>query len=108
MPPDPTLNYGTLRTETRGNVDRTIASLSGASQSLLAASPFGYRKRIILKNGAAAAAVHMNGGTAAIGAAGCMTLQPYEGVTLTGKDCPKGAITVIGTSTNYFSCFEGF
>lgn len=107
MPPNPAVNYTGLMTRTRGNVDRTITSLSGSSQTLVSASE-ALRKRLILKNGAAAAAINLNGGTAAIGGAGCLTLQPYEGLALYGDDCPKSAVTVIGTSTNYFSCFEGF
>lgn len=107
MPPDPHVNYVGSVTRTRGNVDRTITSLSGSSQQLCAASE-SLRKRLIFKNGAAVAALNLNGGTAAIGGAGCITLQPYEGLALYGKDCPKTAITVIGTSTNYFSCYEGF
>ena len=94
-------------TRVRGNVDRNITSLSGSSQSLLAASD-SLRKRIIFKNGAAIAAVHLNGGTAAIGGAGCITLQPYEGIALYGEDCPKAAMTVIGTAGQYFGCQEGF
>lgn len=84
--------------------DKTITSLSGSSQTLIAANAA--RKGLIIKNGAVAAAINILGGTAAIGGAGCMTLQPYEALVFTGPETPLAAITVIGTSTNYVSAFE--
>ncbi len=107
MPPNPSVNYSGLSNRTRGNVDRSIASLSGSSQALVPASE-ALRKRLIFKNGAAAAVLNLKGGTAVAGGANCVTLQPYEGLALYGQDCPKDAITVIGTSANYFNCLEGF
>lgn len=104
---DTQINTTGLVTRTRGDVDRNITSLTGASQTLLNASP-SLRKRIIFKNGAAIAAINLNGGTAAIGGAGSLTLQPYEGLALYGDDCPKSAVTVIGTAGQYFGCVEGF
>ena len=85
--------------------DKTITSLSGSSQTLIAANAA--RKSILFKNGATAVAVNILGGTAAIGGAGCMTFQAYEGFSLTGSDCPLGAITVIGSAANYIGAFEG-
>jgi len=85
--------------------DKTITSMSGSSQTLIAANAA--RKSILFKNGATAVAVNILGGTAAIGGAGCMTFQAYEGFSLTGADCPLGAITVIGTAANYIGAFEG-
>jgi hypothetical protein len=104
---DTQINTTGLVTRTRGDVDRNIPSLTGSSQTLLEASP-SLRKRIIFKNGAADAAINITGGTAAIGGAGSITLQPYEGIALTGDDCPKTAVTVIGTAGQYFGCVEGF
>ena len=85
--------------------DKTITSLSGSSQTLIAANTA--RKSLMFKNGANPVAVNILGGTAAIGGAGCMTFQAYEGFALTGADCPLGAITVIGTAANYIGAFEG-
>lgn len=85
--------------------DKTITSLSGSSQTLIAANSS--RKSLMFKNGASPVAVNILGGTAAIGGAGCMTFQAYEGFALTGADCPLGAITVIGTAANYIGAFEG-
>lgn len=102
-----TLSGGSI-TRTLGNVDRSITSLSGSSQTLLNAASRASRKRIIMKNGGTAAGVNLNGGTAAIGGAGTITLAAGEGLSLSGRDCPQGAITVIGTAAAYFSCFEGF
>jgi len=109
MPRDTQINNVGLVSRTRGNVDRGITSLSGSSQSLLdVGNQPRIRKRVIFKNGAAIAAINLNGGTAAIGGAGCITLQPYEGLALEGKDCPMAAVTVIGTAGQYFGCYEGF
>lgn len=102
---DVSINTTGLKTVTSGLIDRTITSLSGSSQTLANANPA--RKKLILKNGAANAGVNLKGGTAAIGDAETITLLPYEGLVLSGKECPLGAITVIGTSTNYFSAYEG-
>lgn len=103
---DPNVNREGLSTRVYGNIDRSITSLSGSSQLLMPAST-GQRKRIIFANGAATAAVNIKGGTAAIGGAGCITLQPYEKIAFTGDDCPMDAIYVIGTATFYFNAFEG-
>lgn len=103
---DTQINTAGLVTRTRGDVDRNITSLTGASQTLLEQSP-SLRKRVIFKNGAAIAAINLTGGTAAIGGAGSITLQPYEGIARYGDDCPKGPVTVIGTAGQYFGCIEG-
>lgn len=109
MPRDTQINTTGLVTRTRGDVDRSITSLTGSSQSLLGSGiDQRLRKRIIFKNGPAIAAINLNGGTAAVGGADCITLQPYEGLALDGKDCPMTAVTVIGTAAQYFGCYEGF
>ena len=106
---DTQVNRTGLVTRVRGNVDRTITSLTGSSQTLVPIPSSGVpRKRLVFKNGAANAALNLLGGTAAIGGAGCITLEPYEGLALYGEDCLNNAITVIGTVANYFSCYEGF
>ena len=84
--------------------DKTITSLTGSSQTLAAAAS---RKSLFIKNGAAAIGLNLLGGTAAIGGAGTTTLLAYEGLFLSGDDCPVGDITVIGTSTNYVTCYQG-
>lgn len=85
--------------------DKTITSATGASQTLMAANTA--RKSILIKNGASATGVNINGTTAAIGGAATMTLQPYESLFISGADCPTGAITVISTAAAYISAFEG-
>lgn len=84
--------------------DKTITSLSGSSQTLMAANSG--RRSLLIKNGDTNVAVNILGGTAAIGGAGCLTLQPYEALFLSGVDCPLGAITIIGTAAKYCSAFE--
>lgn len=85
--------------------DKTITSATGSSQTLAAANA--NRKSILIKNGASQTGVNINGGTAAIGGAATLTLQPYETLFMSGADCPVGAITVISTSSAYISAFEG-
>ena len=85
--------------------DKTITSATGSSQTLAAANAS--RKSILIKNGAAQTGVNINGGTAAIGGAATLTLQPFESLFLSGPDCPVGAITVISTATAYVSALEG-
>ena len=84
--------------------DKTVTSLTGTSQTLMAANAG--RKGLLVKNGATSVGINILGGTAAIGGAGTMTLQPFEGVAFVGAECPIGAITVVGTAANYCSAFE--
>lgn len=85
--------------------DKTITSATGSSQTLAASNSS--RKSIFIKNGASQTGVNINGGTAAIGGAATLTLQPFESLILTGADCPVGAITVISTAGAYISAYEG-
>lgn len=85
--------------------DKTITSASGSSQTLAASNTS--RRSLVIKNGASQTGVNILGTTASIGGAATITLQPFEGFTLTGSDCPTGAITVISTATAYISAFEG-
>lgn len=85
--------------------DKTITSATGSSQTLAASNAA--RKSILIKNGGSATGVNINGGTAVIGGAATITLQPFESLFLSGADCPVGAITVISTATAYVSAYEG-
>ena len=85
--------------------DKTITSATGSSQTLAAANAS--RKSILIKNGASQTGVNITGGTAAIGGAATLTLQPFETLYLSGADCPVGNITVISTASAYISAFEG-
>lgn len=105
-------SYGNVRTTAVTTVggsvtysDKTITNASGASQTLAAANAA--RKSILIKNGASQTGVNINGGTAAIGGAATLTLQPFETLFLSGADCPVGAITVISTASAYISALEG-
>lgn len=85
--------------------DKTIASLAGTSETLMAANA--NRKGIFIKAGAAAVTVNILGATAAAGAAGGnVTLSAYEKLELYGPMCPVGIIKVIGTAANYVTAFE--
>lgn len=84
--------------------DKTITSATGSSQPLAAANA--NRKALFVKNGASNTGVNLTGGVAAIGGAGTITLQPYEGLILEGGICPVGAVTVISTASAYVSAFE--
>ena len=84
--------------------DKTITSLSGSSQTLVAANAA--RKGVILKNGTNNAGVNILGGTAAIGGAGCMTFTAFDGAVLMAPACGAAAITVIGTPAAYFTAIE--
>lgn len=85
--------------------DLTITSATGSSETLAAANAG--RKSLLIKAGASQVGVNLLGGTAAIGGAETLTLQPYEALFLSGADCPVGAITVISTAAAYVSAFEG-
>ena len=102
MSSDPYVVTGSS-TVVAGTVDRSIISLTGVSQTVMLPEP--RRKRIIIKNGANSVAININGGTALIGAADCMTFQAYEGFEF--MDPPKGQINIIGTAANYCNIYEG-
>ena len=103
MSNDPYVNEGEVFTIPSGTVDRSITSLTGSSQTVMLPEP--RRKRIIIKNGANPVAININGGTAVIGAANCMTFQAYEGFEF--LDPPKGQINIIGTAVSYCNIYEG-
>jgi hypothetical protein len=85
--------------------DRSIANLSGASQQLAAANA---NRKILLVQcvGASPVGVNLGGGTAAMGVAGTITLQP-GGSILIDAAAPLGAITVIGTLNDDLTAYEG-
>ncbi len=85
--------------------DKTKTSLAGSSETLMAANAG--RRSLMIKNGGSPVAISLTGATAAIGGAGCITLQPYEGIFLSGADCPVGTITVIGSAGAYCGAYEG-
>lgn len=85
--------------------DRSIASMSGSSQQLMAANAS--RKILIIQNIAAAnIGVNLTGGTAAIGTAGTVTIVPGGNLIL-DQYPPTSIITVIGTSTQSVTAMEG-
>lgn len=86
-------------------VSRSIASLTGASQSLMVANA--KRKYLLIMNGSANnIGVNLLGGTAVIGGADTITLVPGGSYERDAGFAPQNAITIIGTSTNTIAAFE--
>lgn len=85
--------------------NRSIANLSGTSQTLMAANA--NRRHLLIQNVAANnMGVNLAGGTAAIGTAGTITLA--AGASLEIWDTPPiGAITIIGTVNDDVTAYEG-
>lgn len=88
--------YGSVN-RVRGGIktDKTITSLSGASQTLMAANTR-RSSMLIVNTGNANVGVNPTGGTAAIGGAGTITLVP--GGSYSPSRSSLSAITVIGTA----------
>lgn len=85
--------------------DRSIASLSGASEELMAANV--NRKYLLIQNIAAnAMGVNLVGGAAAIGTAGTVTLLPGGSIELEGY-ASTSQINIIGTATDDVTAYEG-
>ena len=91
--------------------DKTITSLAGSSETIAAQN--GNRAGLIVQNtGTAAVAVNILGGTAALGAAGCITLSPpgttvgTNSLIFLGEAVPQAAITVRGTAGQPCACLE--
>lgn len=84
--------------------NRSIANLSGASETLMAANAG--RSTLFIQNIAANnMGINLFNGTAAIGTAGTLTLVP--GATLSiDSNCPVGAITIIGTANDDVTAWE--
>lgn len=86
--------------------DKTITSMSGSSQTLIASNAA--RKSIVIQNtGNANIGVSLSGGTAVIGGAATITLTPGTSYTTGGDFVPTNAITVIGTAGQAVAAFEG-
>lgn len=84
--------------------DRSIANLSGASEPLMAANA--NRHYLLIQNiSANNMGINLNGGVAAIGTAGTITLA--AGGSLEMNFPPIGAITIIGTLNDDVTAFEG-
>lgn len=85
--------------------NRSIANLSGASETLMAANA--NRRILIVSNeGATAIAVNLTGGTAALNTAGNVTLASGGSITLDNYP-PTSAITIIGTANADVTAYEG-
>ncbi len=85
--------------------DRSIANLSGASETLMAANAS--RRFLIVHNeGATSVSVNLAGGVAAAGVGGNITLTAGQQLKL-DRSPPIGAITVIGTLNSDVTAYEG-
>lgn len=95
--------------------DCSVASLSGASQSITSLSAHGFnRKYLLLCNTGATGdniGVNLAGGTAALGGTGTITLVPGSCKEFSSSGNlplpPANAVTVIGTSGQPFLCLIG-
>lgn len=86
--------------------DCSISSLSGSSQSLIAANP--QRKYLMVFNsGANNAYVNLAGGTAATSGASSVVLGVGSSVVISGTSISRSAVTVIGTAAQPVTCYEG-
>lgn len=86
-------------------VDKSITSLTGSSQTALAANP-SRQFMVIVNTGSANIGVNLTGGTAAIAGTGTITLVP-DGSILFDTTIPLLAVTVIGTSGQPVCILEG-
>lgn len=87
-----------------GLTDASITNATGASQALLAANA--NRQSLLIANeGSTSWTINPLGGTAAAGAAGCITLHP--GDSWTPSPPPSNAITGIGTAAAVLTILEG-
>jgi len=85
--------------------DQSIANLSGASETLMAANA--NRRHLIIQNVAANnMGVNLAGGAAAIGTAGTITLPALGSLELFNYP-PTGEITIIGTANDDVTAYEG-
>lgn len=86
--------------------DCSVSSLTGSSQSLVAANP--QRKYLLIVNsGANNAYVNLAGGTAATSGISSAQISPQGTVLLSGATVARNAVTVIGTSAQPVTCYEG-
>ena len=92
--------------QTGGNyTDRSIANLSGSSETLMAANT-ARRILIVVNESATAIAVNLTGGTAALNTAGSVTLSPGGNLVIDTYP-PTSLIKVIGTANADVTAYEG-
>ena len=84
--------------------DKSITTLSGASQQLLPAANFNYI--LIENNGNANVGINPTGGTAVIGGTGTLTITPNGSLEF-ALWVPQRAFNVIGTSGQPLVCLVG-
>lgn len=85
--------------------DRSIANLSGASETLMAANA--NRRVLVVHNiGATAVAINLTGGTASLTAGGSVGLIAAASLVLDTYP-PTSAITIIGTLNADVTAYEG-
>lgn len=85
--------------------DRSIASLAGTSETLMAANTS--RRVLIVSNaGGTAIAVNLTGGTAVLNGAGCITLAAGGNLVLDTYP-PTALVKVIGTAAAAVTAYEG-
>lgn len=95
----------TTQTEARALTDRSIANLSGSSQTLMPANA--NRRTLIIYNiGATSVGVNLTGGTASTTVGGSIVLAAGASLIL-NRHCPSSAITVIGTLNADLTAYEG-
>lgn len=108
-------NVRLLNVDTNGNLktavdgvaytNRSIANLSGASETLMPANTA--RRILIIHNPSAnAMAVNLVGGTAALNTAGSIELAAGERLII-DRHPPTSAITIIGTLNDDVTAYEG-
>ena len=85
--------------------DRSIANLSGSSETLMAANT-ARRILIVVNESATAIAVNLTGGTAALNTAGSVTLSPGGNLVIDTYP-PTSLIKVIGTANADVTAYEG-
>lgn len=86
--------------------DCSISSLSGSSQTIIAANP--QRKYLMIFNsGANTAYVNLSGGTAATSGASSIVLGVGSSIVISGNQIDTSAAKVIGTAAQPLTCYEG-
>lgn len=86
--------------------DCSISSLSGSSQTLVAKNP--QRKYLMVYNsGANTAYVNLAGGTAATSGISSVPLTVGASVVISGNQTDTTAVTVVGTTAQPVTCYEG-
>lgn len=84
----------------------TGVTLTGASQTLIAANANRKGLMIINRNGNATVSYDLAGGTVTL-AGGIQMAAGFQRDWYTGSDCPVGAVTIIGTAAQLVTYVEG-